>query len=436
MRFITLVIVGALVAFSQLGIAQTLPATIAVQQSVSDQTLTLVEAWRLAEEANPVFKSKQAQLAAAEGAQTDAHALLFNNPQISLERTRRNIPQTGLSIERQKEWSAGVSQTLEIAGQHGYRRDAANAALVALHAEIEGMRRQVHAEVAQQFYRVLALQKRAALENQTLLLFEDTARAIQKRRIAGEDTKLDANVAAVEAERARNQLALAQEQLLDARSELAAKLQWTAEHMPEASGDLAEHVTSTPYVLERLLTSLESHPNLAAVTAREDGARAKLNFEQANRYPDITVGLNVGREGPGNGRERLTTLSVSVPLPLFKRNATGIGQARTELQQAEIERQTTTRDARTQVRSLWGKLKSLQSRIRRLQDSVLPTLADNQQLSLKSQRAGQISLLELIVINRQTVEARRDLIDALIDYQNTRLALEQTAGWSHEGTNQ
>jgi len=433
MRFTTLVIVSALAVLSEPSAAQTTPTT--VQQSIGVQALTLAEAWRLAEEANPVFKTKQAQVAAAEGARTDAGALLFNNPQISLDRTRRDVPQAGLPIERRSEWSAGLSQTLEIAGQRGYRRDAADAALVALRAEIEGLRRQVRAEVAQQFYRVLALQQRANLENQALVLFENTAALIQKRRAAGEDTKLDSNVAAVEAERARNQLALVREQLLDARSELAAKLQLAPERVPEVSGDLAEYVASPPYALERLLVSLESQPRLAALAAREDSARAKLNLEQASRYPDITVGVNVGREGPGDARERLTTLSVSVPLPLFKRNATGVGQAATELQQAGLERQAATRDARAQVRALWSKLQSLQSRVRRLQDSVLPALDDNLQLSLKSQRAGQISLLELIVINRQALDARRDLIDALTDYQTTRLALEQAAGWSQEGMN-
>jgi cobalt-zinc-cadmium efflux system outer membrane protein len=148
----------------------------------------------------------------------------------------------------------------------------------------------------------------------------------------------------------------------------------------------------------------------------------------------VTVGLNVGREGPGAARERLTTLTLSVPLPLFKRNSAGIGAAQTELTQVQIERQAAQRDARASVSSLWARLASLEDRIRRLQESVLPALADNQQLSIKSQQAGQIGLLELIVVSRQSLDARRDLIDALADYQSTRIALELAAGWPQEGT--
>ena len=148
----------------------------------------------------------------------------------------------------------------------------------------------------------------------------------------------------------------------------------------------------------------------------------------------MTVGVTVGREGPGEARERLSTLTVSVPLPLFKRNALGIGQARSELSQVQIEREATGRDVRASVNALWLKLASLESRVRRLQDSMLPALADNQKLSIKSQRAGQIGLLELIVVNRQALDARRDLIDALADYHATRDALEAAAGVSLDST--
>ncbi|MEN9544238.1 MAG: hypothetical protein RLZZ598_1071, partial [Pseudomonadota bacterium] len=270
--------------------------------------------------------------------------------------------------------------------------------------------------------------QRIAVDDEALKLFESTATAVQKRRTAGEDTKLDANVAAVEAERARNQLAQSREQLLEAQADLATRLQLDPTAVRVADGDLAAGAFTT-YTLEALLSSIETQPRLRALTARRDGAASRLKLEEASRYPDVTVGLNVGREGPGDARERLTTLSVSVPLPLFKRNATGIGQASSELSQTRIEREAAARDSRAQVYTLWAKLQSLQARARRLRESVLPALADNQQLSVKSQRAGQIGLLELIVVNRQALDARRDLVDALAELQSVRYALEAAAGW-------
>lgn len=439
MRFKTLALASALAACPWAGLAQTnvppagpnapTATSIQVAPSATSTPLTLAEAWRLALDANPSLRTKQAQLVAAQGALDDARSLLHNNPELSAEATRREVPQAPLPTERRREWAAGLSQTFEIAGQQGHRRAAAEAALAAQQADIDDARGQLRAQVAQAFFKVLALQQRLDIEAQAAKLFDDTAAAVQKRRSAGEDTRLDANVATVEAERARNQVEQAREQLLDARAELANLLQLPPGSTPVAQGDLADRFGTT-YTLESLLSATDAQARLRALSARQESARARLKLEEAGRYPDVTVGLNVGREGAADARERLTTLSVSVPLPLFKRNATGIGQASAEWTQAGIEREAGARDVRAQVYTLHSRLQSLQSRAQRLRDQVVPALADNQQLSVKSQRAGQIGLLELIVVNRQTLDARRDLIDALADYQATRYALEAAAGWT------
>ena len=431
MRPKTLAVAGALLFLSAAVSAQpTAPETSRTASSVPLRALTLPEALAFAESANPALRSRQAQLAAVEGLRRDAAAPLFNNPQLSVDQVRRSVPQAGAGTERRNEWGTGVSQTFEIAGQQGWRREWAASALSALRLEIADTRRQVRGEVAGRFYRVLALQQRIALEAQALKLFEDTAAAVEKRRAAGEDTRLDANVAKVEAERARNQLALAGEQLIDARVELAATLQLPPASLPQAAGDLT--LPPSGYSLDILLAAVEAQPRLRALAERENSAAARLKLERASAYPDVTVGVRADREGPSVARERLTTLSVSVPLPLFRRNAAGIGQATSELSQVRIDRQTQLRDARASVSALWAKRTSLETRVRRLQESVLPALDDNQRLSLKSRQAGQIGLLELIVVNRQALDARRDLIEALAEYHATRLALEVSAGWPRD----
>lgn len=407
------------------------PVTTAATTAPSFAPLTLQEALTRAAQASPSLRAKKAQLAAAEGVNTDARALLFNNPQLSLENTQRQVPQSGTGDDTRREWAAGLSQSFEIGGQGRHRRESAGAALAALRLEIADTERQVRSDIASRFYKVLALQQRADLEAEALKLFDAAASAVQKRRLAGEDTKLDANVAAVEAERARNQVAQIQEQLDEARSELAARLQLDAVALPQAQGDLAP--VATGYALSDLLNGLQSQPRLLALSEREKSANARLRLEHASVLPDVTVGLNTGREGSADARERLTTLTVSLPLPLFKRNAAGIGQAASDAAQAQIEREAAQRDTRANVASLWSRLSSQAQRVRRLQETVVPALADNQSLSLKSRQAGQIGLLELIVVNRQILDARRDLIDALTDYQTTRIALELAAGWPHEG---
>lgn len=390
--------------------------------------LTLDEAWQQAEAANPALRAAQANLSAAEGQLTDARGLLWNNPQLSVEAVQRRVPRPGLNEDRRYEWDAGLSQTFEIAGQQGHRRDAAEQELQALQTVVQETRRQVRAEVEQRFVRVLALQQRIVVERDAVKLIEDSATVVQKRVKAGEDNRLDGNLATVEAERARNQLALSGEQLTDARAALASALQLTPESQPEVSGELA--TATAKYTLDQLLTTAGERPQLRVLALREGAAKSRLNLERASVYPDVTLGVSTGREGPGDAREKLVGIRVSVPLPLFRRNAAGIGKASTELAQTQIDKQTGERDTRAQVRALWLRVESLGARVQRLTEVVQPKLDDNQRLSAKAYREGEIGLLQLIVVNRQVLDGRRDLLDARTELRLANIALEAAAGWS------
>lgn len=409
-------------------------AAAGIPGAVSAPALTLDRAWQLAESANPALRQSRAGRASAEGELSDARAFLWNNPTAIGERVRREVPAAGLPEDRRREWSAGIEQTFEIAGQQGHRRRAAQFQLDSLDASIDGTRREVRSRVERAFVQVLALQERVATERQTLRLVEDAAGFVRKRVAAGEDSRLDGNLANIEAERARNQIGALEEQLLDARAELAAELQLPPAQLPVATGALQG--PDPNLTLDALLARSAQRPQLRALVLREEAARQRLAFERAARYPDVTVGLTTGREGPGSARERLTTLTLSVPLPLFRRNATGIGRAASDLGQAEIEREAEQRNGSAGVRALWQKQQSLASRVDSLQKTVLPALEENQRLSTKALHAGEIGLAQLLLVNRQVLDGRRDLVDAQTELRLTRVALRLAAGIDADGGTQ
>lgn len=390
-------------------------------------TLTLEEAWRRAEEANPALRASLASVPGAEGELRDARAPLWNNPQLSMQGWRKEIPQASNSTQTNRDWAIELAQTFEVAGQQGERRAAAEQSLAATRQAIAETRRQVRAEVESRFARVLSLQMRIQTEEATLRLIEDAAKAVGKRVAAGEDSRLDGNLARVEAERAYNQVAALREQLVQARAELAALLQLPPRELPEAQGTLDP--ASLAYTLDELLNAAAARPVLQALNHREQAAKSRLALERAARYPDVTVGLGAGREGPSDAREKILGMSVSLPLPLFRQNAGGIGRASTEFTQAQIEREATNRDARAQVIALWERLENIKARVKRLQESVLPSLEENQRLSSISFRAGEIGLLQLLLVNRQVLDGQRDLLDARTDLRLTQVALEAAAGW-------
>ncbi|MBI4291852.1 MAG: TolC family protein [Betaproteobacteria bacterium] len=396
--------------------------------AAAEPPLTLERAWQLAEEANPTLKAAQASLAGAEGQLADARGALWNNPQLAAERSRRKVPQPGLESDIQGEWRVEISQTLEIAGQQGYRRGAAEQELAALRETIEETRLQIRAEFEQKFTRVVSLQLRAEMEEGIIGLIQENAAITRKRFEAGEDTKLDNNLAGVELGRARDRLESVRELLIQARAELAATLQLPPDELPAVKGALVVR-PEPPYTLEQLLDAAASRPQLRALGYREQAARSRLGLERAAAYPDVTVGLGAGREGPGAARENLIGLSVSVPLPLFRRNAAGIGKASSELAQVEIEKRATTRDTRARVLALWQKLESLRERVRRLDQFVLQQLEENERLSTAAYRVGEIGLMQLLLTTRQVLDTRREVLEAMTDFALTRVELERAAGW-------
>ncbi len=287
--------------------------------------LTLEQAWQQAEQANPLLRATQANLAAAQGELSDAGALLWNNPQISTERRSLNVSQTGQSINN-KDGVSGLSQTFEIAGQQGIRQRAAEKNFAAIQESIAETKRQVHADVEQRFVRVLSLQLRIQTEESTLKLIEDAAKAVGKRVAAGEDSRLDGNLANVEAERAQNQVSILREQLVQACVDLSALLQMPPDQIREVTGSLDVDISS--YTLGDLLASVARRPLLNVLDYREGAARGRVELERASIYPDVTLSLRYGRElGVDN---KVASLSVSLPIPLFRRNAAGIGRAETD----------------------------------------------------------------------------------------------------------
>lgn len=407
-------------------------ALLSVTSSLYAAPLTLESAWEIAEQHNAELKRSIASRGAIQGQLDEANAPLYNNPVINFEARRRSTYQSGQSDAERGEWGGGVSQTFEIAGQQGLRRESAEARLAALEQEIAETTRTVRAQVEEQFVQVLAIQERIEAEQRILALIQHNTELSRKRVAAGEDSKLDGNLAVVDAERARNQLSVLQEQLTRARYALSAVLQLPAQDLPQVNGELAP--ATRTYTLAELLASVESRPAVKALSLRQNSARSSLALERSQRYPDLTISLNNSREAGVVGDDNITSLGFSLPIPLFRRNAAGIGQAATDLAKVEVDRIAFIRNAKTAVQAAWQRRQNIEARVQRLNIEVSPKLEENLRLSQLAFQNGEIGLPQLLIVQRQTVDAHRDLVEALRDLRLTQIELEYTAGWTNRNS--
>lgn len=394
------------------------------------QRLTLQEAVDLAERNHPQLAAARGQVVASEAERKEAGALLWHNPELTTEVRRRQLAAPNGVAERRRDAAIGLSQTFEIAGQPSARRAAAEAARDAALRGVEQIRLEVRLEAARQFVEALQLSHRAQSEATSAELLKQAAVAVNKRVKAGEDTKLDGNLALVEAERAVAQVEQTRDDLRQAQAALAVQLQLPPDVLPEPQGSL--ELETPAYRLDELLAVLNHHPKVLAAQAREDAARYRLELERATRHPDVTVGLAHSPERGIDGTDRVTTLSLSVPLPLFRRNEAGIARADAELAQARVERLAAARDVEAAIRVLWQRAERQRLRAQRLKGAVVPALEDNQRLSLAALKAGEVNVTQFLLARRQAIEAQRELAEAQAQALKIRLELEAAAAWPAE----
>ena len=385
------------------------------------EALTLEEALSRAEEIAPAVALAQAQVGVASAERKEANALLWNNPVVSGDLSRRRFPQPGIGESVAGEWGVGLAQTFETGGQAGHRRSAAQANFDAQRYGVADTRRRLRAEVTQRFFRALALQRRLGVEQESQSIAEEAAGLAGKRVAAGEDSRLDGNLARIEAERARNQAAAAREALTLARTELATLLQLPLASVSEVEGELSAR---RDFDRDALFAALAKRPDLLGLERRAQATRQRVDLERAARSPDVTLGLSGGREGPADARESFTMLSISVPLPLYRRNDAGVARAIAERTQAETEYRAALNGAQAELAGLLDRYRTLEERTQRLVTEVLPALDENLRLSRRARQAGEIAVPQLLLVTRQAIDARRELLDAQLEQRLVATAIE------------
>lgn len=394
--------------------------------NASAQALTLEQAVQRGLDASPAVRAARAAFAAIEGEAAEARAPFWNNPEISTQLGARDSRQASGPTANSRDWGVGLSQTLEVVGRQRLRREIAAQEREAAEQNVNEVRAQTVFEVSERFVRVLSLQARIESEGRALTLIDQAARAVARRFDAGEDNLIDSNLASVEAERARNSVVALREQLIQARADLATAIQWP----PAERLDVIGAFDDPPRVfnVEQLVASAGRRPLVRFLDLRVEANKDRLALERSFAYPDVTLGINHAKEGPNDARERVTMFTVAIPLPFFRRNQAGIGRARTELTQAEIERESGVRLVEAQVRALWSRRESLLARVNTLNQALLPRLTQNQQLTRRAFDAGEIGLVQLLLANRQLLEAQRDVIEARSELQLATIAIEAAAG--------
>jgi len=395
-----------ILAMATLAGASLLPCTFAAAaERMLDQLM------RRAVVESPDIKAARAQVDAAVGRLEQAG--LWPNPRLGLS----NESGADGSYTR----SVAVAQDFPIAGRIGRAENVARVDVARALAEVNEAERQLLGEVISTYYEVLALNQKLAVRDRLIAIQQSLVDASAARNKAGEVSELDVNAATLELER------LHQERTVFA-AERIAKLR-TLGGLVALDSDVPLNVTDNPLPLAGLpaLTTLTEEavarrPDLRLLELSANRAIAEQALARAAAWQDWTVSLGARRDklviegAPPQSRDNSLMLGLTVPLPLFNQNQGTVAVAAADEITAREGAKALQLRIKNEVAGEYGEAIALLSVVKRFNTHDLPLAQHTAALARDAYSKGQLSMPEVVQIERQEIDFNTSYIDALAQY--------------------
>ncbi len=382
----------------------------------SQEALTLEQALSLARERAPAVLSARARIEESRGRLSAASVI--RNPEVEAA--------AGGAISgepRNAKVDAGLLQDVELGGRRSSRIDVARAEVESSIAEAEDVLRRARREVAAAFYRGLQAQERLALLEGAERIAEETLEAARRRHESGDVALLDVNVARVAAARARSEVHGARSSLSASLAEIRVLLGFSPEEHVLLEGELS---SPRRFDLPNLLETALGRPDIRALQSELDAANAELRLGEALSWPELGLGALYQRE---EGQDFLLG-AVRLSLPLFDRGQGVRAEARARAGRLGQELEARRRAVRIEVFAAVEVYDQQRAAVEELEREALRVVEENEALSKESYEAGQISMVELLLVRREMLEIRSDYLSRLLDAAIASADLEASAGVS------
>ncbi|MBP9218457.1 MAG: TolC family protein [Sterolibacterium sp.] len=374
---------------------------------------------------HPDIRIKDALLRAeeAEGRRLQAGPHEWN---LGLTRQQRRIqtpdPVTGAT--RYNEWDASLQRGIRLPGKAQTDEALAHAGIEALHWSRGETLHETSRKLLTDWFSGLREEASARAWAEQAALLDKQAQQLNRRRELGDASRLEALQATAAAAQARSQARMSRSRANAAAIELQQR--YPGLTLPDVLPETTPQALTDPPELW-LDGILKQDHELG--TARAETRRAQLLARRVDqeRLPDPTLGLMMGRER--SGEERVTGLTLSIPLP---------GEARSTQRDAELARadaaarreaavlQKVRAEALSQIEQARGAFEAWQA-----SEDAARELWDAAGLAARAWQLGEGTLAESLAARRLAFEARltaqHNRLDAL-EIHN-RLLLDSHRLW-------
>jgi len=397
-------------------------------QAAEPVRLTLEEALARVRTQNPEVAAAALKVRAAGGDLVTARA--FPNPTLAASAGNFSLGQTnppGLSVGDTVVAQVGLAEELVLWGKRGERIAQAIGHEAEARAERADVDRRLAYEVKSRFYTILADAERVHLARDELDRYRETVRVSEARARTGEIAPADFDRIVLEQRGFEQEVADAELERRRAASEMLALIGLDAPDA-EASGTL-ELSPADHEVTDLVQRAFERRPDLLAAERATEAADAALRLARAERWPNVTVGLNYTHSQftvSGDLSNQLTA-NFSLPLPVLDQNQGAIERATAEAEIARTDVQKLRNEIPQEVRAAVAAYESARDRVRRFEGEFLRRATAARQSVQVSYREGSVSVLELLEAERSFLATQREYLDALRDAHTALADIDRAA---------
>jgi cobalt-zinc-cadmium efflux system outer membrane protein len=184
---------------------------------------------------------------------------------------------------------------------------------------------------------------------------------------------------------------------------------------------------------ERLVAdALASRLDLQALDAAVEALESQVRYERRKAWGDVNAGVSFQEQGAADGSD-VVGPGLSWTLPIFDQNQAQVAKAEFRLEQLNKVREAAQIAVAQDVRSGADRLNSARSNLEFYRGSFLPQAQRSLDLAEESYSAGRASILALVEMQRQVLDARRSHVALRLEAAASAADLERALGAPLEG---
>jgi cobalt-zinc-cadmium efflux system outer membrane protein len=371
---------------------------------------------------NPEVNVYQAEIAAAKGERRTAGE--WQNPELTTDVGAKVVRDfNGHSTSSGPLWTLSASQMFEYPGRIALHKAIANHQIALAELGLEGFRAALAARVRSVAYRAALSRTKADAASEIFQRLDDLVSVLSQRPAAGVAPQLDVRIIEASATTLKRRAVEAQREIQSAVYELN-QLRGARIDAPLGLPKLDLKLPEIPKVSTLLVSARARNYDIRThvLALEQQGFKVKLALNE--RWPAVRVGPFAHNER-ADTNEYLVGIGVTLPLPLWNKNAGKIETAKARAAQAEAALRTTVREIERKVADAEFVYRSRREEAQKLEMSILPQMREAAELADRNYRAGALPITTYTEVQKQYLDSIDAFSAAQAGAVEARQQLEQ-----------